>query len=236
MSSIRVAELWRFPVKSLVGEQVARLEVDQRGGVGDRLWSVYTADGKLGSGKSGRRFDAVPGLLDVRAQLIEGRVQITLPDGTTAFTDDPVAGRKLSTYVGQPVTLAAETGTPHFDDGPISLMGTASLAALAEEQHAPVDRTRFRANILVETDGAYVEDTWVGRELLVGSVRLRVDKMLPRCVMVNMSTADLPAQPGNLAALGRIHDACMGVVASVVDGGVIAIGDVIAIDPLVPLT
>jgi hypothetical protein len=54
--------------------------------------------------------------------------------------------------------------------------------------------------------------------------------MLPRCAMVNMSTADLPGQPGNLTALGRMHQACMGVVSSVIGPGVINVGDVITLE------
>jgi len=229
MTPARVIELWRFPVKSLVGEAVLSIDVNGRGFDGDREWSVKTEDGRLGSGKTGRRFTAVPGLLDVRAAIVEGRVLVTYPDGTQAFADDPAAEERLSVLVGRRVSFDLEGDEPHFDDGPVSLMGSASLAALSAEQGTLVDRTRFRANVIVATDEAFVEDTWVGRDIEVGAVRLHVDKMLPRCVMVNMSTADLPEQPGNLTALGRIHQACMGVVASVVGAGRMSVGDIITI-------
>lgn len=60
--------LHRFPVKSMSGEERNHLDVDARGCVGDRVWSVRTADGKIGSGKNTRRFAAVPGLLELRAE------------------------------------------------------------------------------------------------------------------------------------------------------------------------
>ena len=47
-----VAELWRYPVKSLLGEQLPEVEVDERGVIGDRLYAVTDRDGKLGSGKT----------------------------------------------------------------------------------------------------------------------------------------------------------------------------------------
>lgn len=55
---------------------------------------------------------------------------------------------------------------------------------------------------------------------------LRVAMPSPRCVMVDMQTADLPAQPGNLKAVGRINDVLLGVVAAVSQPGTINIGDV----------
>ena len=43
--------------------------------------------------------------------------------------------------------------------------------------------------------------------------------------MINMASADLPEQPGNLAALGRLNEQCLGVIAQVVTPGRIATGD-----------
>ena len=55
----RVASLHRYPVKSLLGEDLDELTLDERGVVGDRLWSVRTRADKIGSGKSTSRFEAV---------------------------------------------------------------------------------------------------------------------------------------------------------------------------------
>jgi uncharacterized protein YcbX len=128
----RMALLHRFPVTSMLGEQVAVLDGDERGCVGDRSWSVVTAAGKIGSGKSTRRFAAVPGLLAVRAAERDGVVLVTFPDGTTCPVHDAEAAARLSRHVGQPVTLARESSVSHLDDGPVSLLGRASVAAVAE--------------------------------------------------------------------------------------------------------
>jgi uncharacterized protein len=53
---MRIAELWRYPVKSMRGEQVEALTIDSRGVKGDRLFAVTDVDGKFGSGKNTRRF------------------------------------------------------------------------------------------------------------------------------------------------------------------------------------
>ena len=107
----RVSELHRYPVKSLTGEQVPRLRVEERGVVGDRLWSVRDPDGKLGSGKSSRRFRRMPGLLELRARYDEpydGVPVLTFPDGRTVDGDDPgplLSGWKDTVFVDRGSTV-----------------------------------------------------------------------------------------------------------------------------------
>ena len=222
----RVASLHRYPVKSMLGETLSHLDVDERGVTGDRRWSVRTPENKMGSGKSSNRFDAVVGLLDIRAAMNDqGAVVVSFPDGSDLAVDDPVAAERLSALLGRPLTFAAESDVTHFDDGPVSIIGRASVQALADARGEDVDPRRFRANLLVDTDVAFGEDAWMGRQLRVGTAVLEVILPSPRCVMINMASADLAAQPGNLAALGRLHDSCLGVIARVVTPGRIATGD-----------
>ncbi|HEY7280425.1 MAG TPA: MOSC domain-containing protein [Actinomycetota bacterium] len=225
MTGIRVAALRRFPVKSMLGELCEWLDLDARGSVGDRVWSVRTAEGKIASGKDTRRFAAVIGMLELRASERAGRVVITFPGGVESAVDDPATPGLLSMHLGRTVTVARETEVSHFDDGPVSLVGTASVDALGTERSEEVDSARFRPNILLATDEPFVEDSWIGRRVEVGSAALRVLARSPRCVMINMASADLPEQRGNLAAIGRLHDACLGVIANVEAPGRIALGD-----------
>lgn len=230
-----VASLHRYPVKSLLGEQVDRLEVDARGCSGDRVWALTTGGGMLASGKSGRRFTAVPGLQQVRARLVDGTVVLRLPDGTETSVDDPAAPALLSASLGREVALVRETddgsddglhdGVGHFDDGPVSLLGTASVAAVADDLGAPVPSSRFRPNVVLRTDEPWAEDAWDGRRLQVGDVLLDVVQTSPRCTMVDAATADTPAQPGVLKAVGRLNGAELGIIAEVVRGGTVAVGD-----------
>jgi uncharacterized protein len=54
--------LWRYPVKSLLGERLQAIEVEARGLQGDRRFAVTDRHGKIGSGKTTRRFRLLPGL------------------------------------------------------------------------------------------------------------------------------------------------------------------------------
>lgn len=225
----RVHALHRFPVKSMTGEQLDRLECDARGVVGDRIWSVRTTEGKIGSGKNTRRFATVDGLLRLRAASLGHRVQVTLPAGRACFADESAAAALVSQWVGQPVTLARETEVSHFDDGPVSLVGLASVDAVRQERGEDVDPVRCRANILVSGWAPFAEDELVGRRVRIGTVVLDVVQQSPRCVMVDLETADLPEQKGNLRAIGRLNDANLGVIATVVTPGSMATGDLVEV-------
>ena len=101
-----VATVYRYPVKSLLGERLATADVDTRGLVGDRLYAIRDHDGKLGSGKSSQRFRRMDGLQLLRAQYDGTDVVIEMPDGTSARSDDADRAAQLVTaHVGRPVTL-----------------------------------------------------------------------------------------------------------------------------------
>ena len=108
-----VAGIWRFPVKSMKGEQIAQGEFTEKGLVGDRAYALIDVDtGKVASAKSVRLF---PDLFDCSASFVEppqpGRevppVQITLADGSTVRSDADDADQLLSAFFGREVTLAS---------------------------------------------------------------------------------------------------------------------------------
>src|SRR5213080_2694755 len=107
-----VATVWRFPVKSMGGEQLQEVEVTERGVFGDRAYALIDKDtGKVVSAKSVRLF---PTLLDCKAAFVEPprrggdlpAVQILLPDSTTVRSDSGEVDRVLSAYFKRNVTLA----------------------------------------------------------------------------------------------------------------------------------
>lgn len=218
-----VVALCRYPVKSLRGESLARLDVETRGVVGDRLFAVRNADGKFGSGKSTRRFRKMDGLLELTAAYDGATPMLTFPGGDRMAGDDPAVHERLSAHVGQVVTLAREADISHFDDSPIHLLTTASLRTLGL---GVADAARFRPNIVIEAPGyGFIEDGWIGREVLLGEgVRLRITGGAVRCVMIGMAQADLPAQPHLLRRVADLHETCFGVYAQVAQPGVVELG------------
>jgi uncharacterized protein len=106
-----IATLWRFPVKSMGGEQLQEATVTERGFLGDRAYALMDNDtGKVVSAKSVKLFT---NLLDCKAEFVEPPrggddlppVQIRLPDGTTVRSDSGDVDRVLSAYFERNITL-----------------------------------------------------------------------------------------------------------------------------------
>src|SRR2546421_2075985 len=105
---MRVSELWRYPVKSLQGEQVDSVAVTADGLEGDRRFAIY--DVETGFGLTARR---VPELLFASARWQDdGMVEITLPDGSRPRDDDA-----LSAWLGRPVALRSVEADGDRRDG-----------------------------------------------------------------------------------------------------------------------
>jgi uncharacterized protein len=159
-----VKEIRRFPVKSILGETLSSVSIDERGLLGDRLWAIKNMSGKFGSGKTTRRFQQMDGLFKYRARY-EGTTPIlTMPDGTDYRGDNNDVNEALTKLLGFQVTLAREESIPHFDEGPISIITTSGLRILSQELGEPVDPRRFRANFLIDTETTgYLEKDWEDR-------------------------------------------------------------------------
>jgi len=100
-----VAGLRRYPVKSMLGEDLRASDVTWRGLAGDRVLAVVHRDtGKVASAKDPRLWR---GMLKLAATGSGPLVKITLPDGTAITGSDPGVDALLSGLLGQPVTLTA---------------------------------------------------------------------------------------------------------------------------------
>jgi uncharacterized protein YcbX len=222
-----VLDITRYPVKSMGGERLDRVAVTRRGLDGDRVWAVYTADGRIGSGKNSWRFRRVDGLLDLRSRRHGDGTLIELPDGSTAAAGDPDTDRRLSAVLGRPVTVRTESTLSHHDDSPLHLVTTASLRRLGDLFGEPVDARRMRANLLLDVAGsAFAENGWHGRELRIGdTVVLTLGAGMTRCVMVNAPQRTLPPEPGLLKLIGTANELELGLQAAVARTGDIAVGD-----------
>ena len=106
-----VVSLWRYPVKSMMGEELNAVHVTERGLLGDRAYAlVDRSTAKVASAKNPRKW---AGLFDCRASFIEppniGQalppVRITLPDGSTLTSNESDANPALSNLFGRDVTL-----------------------------------------------------------------------------------------------------------------------------------
>jgi uncharacterized protein len=107
-----VVGLWRYPVKSMMGEELNAAEVTDRGLVGDRQFAVVDAStGKVAGAKNPRKWG---NFFDFRAAYVEPpqsglklpAVRLTLPDGTVVTSEQTDLAEVLSTALGREVAFA----------------------------------------------------------------------------------------------------------------------------------
>lgn len=241
----QVDALWRYPVKSLRGEQLEELDVAARGVEGDRAYGVMDRATRtvLSAKREGRLFEA-------GASFRDGEVAITLPDGR-AYGRGTALDEALSHWLGREVALveAATFGAATFqipedferddsallswegvegsfvDESELHLLSTGDLAALAGERpDLHWDARRFRPNLVLAGDP--LDGLEPGDVLAVGATRWEITKGCSRCVMTTRP------QPGGLAReldvlrhVARRHDGVVGWRARVVHAGRVRRGD-----------
>lgn len=222
-----VSQLWRYPVKSFRGERLVEATLDRRGLVGDRAFAVRDANGKLGSGKTTRRFRLLRDLFDFSAETDDGTIRVRTPDGGSLCVGDPELDALLSARYGEPVAVAPERDVPHFDAGPVHLLSTSSLDWVGEGYgRTGGDARRYRPNIVLDgLERGLVEEGWIGATVTLGSCVLDVSSTVERCVMPTFRQDELPRAPDLLRFLVRRNRTMLGVYADVVAPGTIRLGD-----------
>lgn len=104
MTTYSIAELWRYPVKSMGGERVESLELRVSAVVGDRRWAVRnTETGKIASAKRPRPYGQ---LLEWSASIhADGRVIVTAPEGRKFAAGSGELDAALTEALGEPVQV-----------------------------------------------------------------------------------------------------------------------------------
>jgi uncharacterized protein YcbX len=253
---MRLAQITRYPVKSLQGEILSTAEIEPDGLRGDRCWGIR--DETTGKVLTGRR---APRLLFAAAALApDGTPVITLPTGVTCHGPGADTDAALSRWLGKPVRLVGSVGAPagraeYFADAtddasqaiewtmpadrfvdalPLLVLTTASLrTAAALHPDGDWNVRRFRPNLLVEVgDDGWIEDGWcAGATLRIGAVELRPQEPCMRCTMVTRPQPDLGADPGIFRTLARHHRGLFGAWTAVATGGSVRVGTEVGIEP-----
>jgi uncharacterized protein YcbX len=245
---MQLTAIWRYPVKSLQGEQVAEAALDADGVRGDRCWGIR--DAATARILTGRR---EPRLLLAAAALREdGEPEIALPDGTVVSGVGDASDGALSEWLGRPVSLVPAAGASggkaeYFADAtddtsdaiewtmpagrfvdalPLLVLTTASLRTTAAfHPDGDWDVRRFRPNLLIDLDGdGWVEDTWCGRTLRIGDVELAPQVGCVRCTMVTRAQPGLERDLDIYKAVARHHDGNLGVWTTITTPGTVRTG------------
>lgn len=236
MPSGTVSRLWRWPVKSMGGEEVRALRLGPRGAGGDRAHAVLHEHKGAWRPLTARE---APRLLAWRAAYpfnLDAAVDpaspphaiVTDPAGVRSWRwGDPRLRSALERDLGRTVRLERDPGGIPDVPATVLVTATATLASLAEELATAIDVRRFRPNLHLDLDAApWAERDWAGAEIeLEGGVRLRVDGPCERCAIPTRDPDTQEKWPQLLRHLAAEHGQDFGVLARVSVPGRVAAGE-----------
>jgi uncharacterized protein len=261
MTETHVGEVAQLGVTAVKGTRLEcpeRVEVGPGGVAGDRRFFLRACSDDVQLDARSGPVQAIRSAYDPATEILSLR----FPDGTTVEDrigrGEPAAGlvswdgrrpvrgvlvsgqfnRALSAHLGWPVELI-EVGADdqRYDVAPLTLVSQASIARLGEALGvAGLDGRRFRMTATLAGPAAHDEDRWRGRELAIGSCRMRVGGPVPRCVAVThqpesgardhaVLKAIVNSRAPGVSDAGETVRAPFGVYAHVVESGSMAVGD-----------
>ncbi len=221
-----VVSLWRYPVKSMMGEELNGAEVTERGLLGDRAYALLdSSTAKVVSAKNPRKW---PNLFDFRAAFVEPPrtgekippVRIALPNGTTLTSEQRELNQVLTNALGRAVTLATATPeTPSLEEYWPDMEGLAHRETVTDEA--------IPAGTFFDLAVAHVLTTATLDRLrdLYPQGRFEVRRFRPNIVVQPSSGEKTPRDPGILRTAAQHNQVNVGVYAAVVRGGTIRRGD-----------
>lgn len=211
---MHVAEIWRYPVKSMAGERLERAQIGTDGIQGDRVVHVSGPGGRVVTSRTHPRLLGLRGALGADGEpLVDGRPW-TAPESAALVRE----------AAGPAAHLVRYDGPERFDVLPLLVGTDGAFAELG------VDHRRLRPNIVVAGVDGLAEREWPGRRLRISQVVIGVAKLRSRCVM---TTYDPDTQVQDLSVLRRIASDFGGRMAldcEVLRGGWIALGDPVELE------
>lgn len=215
---MHVAELWRYPVKSLGGERLDEAELGLEGIPGDRLVHVRNGNGRVVTSR------IRPALLGLRGSLG--------PDGEPLIDGRPWDAPESHATVGAALgnvlggwELVRDDSLERFDVLPLSIATDGTIAALG------YDGRRLRPNIVVGGVEGLAERGWPGRMLRIGDAWIAVARLRPRCVMTTFDPDTQVQDPGVLQRIVAEFDGAVALDCTVVRPGRIRVGDEVSLRP-----
>jgi uncharacterized protein YcbX len=212
MMTLRISQLWRYPVKSLAGESLPAAVIGPDGIPGDRIVRVRGPEG-VRTARRQYRLLGLRGTLDA-----DGRARINnLP------WDSPHALALVKAAAGTDARLEAWDGLDRFDILPLLVATDGAVAEFGR------DVRRLRPNILIEGVDSLAERDWPGSELHIGDAIVRLDSLRGRCHMTTIDPDTLDVDPAVLRDIVRRFGGKLALNAEVVRAGTIRVGDEVRI-------
>jgi hypothetical protein len=208
---MKIAEIWRYPVKTMGGEVLARARVGPLGIEGDRVVHVEDARGRLITSRTHPRFLAHKGTLGQDGEpLVDGRPWRS-----------PEVAEEVVGIAGAGARLVRFDGAERFDVLPLLVATDGAIAAFGH------DRRRLRPNLVIGGVDGMAEREWPGSTLRVGDVLIGVEQLRQRCIMTSFDP-DTVVQDRNVTrGIFERFGGTLALDCFVIEGGEISVGDAV---------
>ena len=200
---MHVAHLWRYPVKSMRGEELTTAVVTEAGIAGDRRVQVISPSGRFITSRTH------PKLLLYRAT--------TREDGQILVDGEPWDSPSVAERVG--ARLVRYEGPERFDVLPLLVATDGAIQDFGR------DYRRLRPNIVIGGVEGLAEREWEGKSLVIGDCVIAVDSLRMRCVMTTYDPDTAEQDISVLRDIVRRYDGEIALNCDVVRGGTISVGD-----------
>lgn len=208
ISNMHVAALWRYPVKSMAGEPLSRVEITSAGLAGDRVVQVYRPNGRVATARTCPKLLGHRATLDASGEpLVDGR----------PWTD-PAVLEDVRRAVEPEARLARDEALDRFDILPLLVVTDGAVAAFGR------DVRRLRPNIVIAGVEGLAERGWAGGELRIGDVRIGIQGLRRRCVMTTFDPDTLQMDPSVIRDIVKRFGGHFALDCFVIHGGDIAVG------------
>jgi uncharacterized protein len=226
-----IKALFRYPVKSMAGESLNTAALGWHGIEGDRRLAFRRVQETGGFPwlTAGR----LPALICYQPYAANGAGQPThvrTPEGRELPLYSDALRTELAELHGGELQLM-QLNHGMFDEAPLSLITTGTIATIAKQAGTDIDLRRFRPNILVESasEAPFPEDSWIGKLILFGAgpnaPAMSVAQRDVRCAMVNLDPDTGTATPHILKAVVQANQNNAGVYGAAFRVGKISVGD-----------
>lgn len=235
-----VVRIYRYPVKSMAGEEVREIYIHESGLNGDRIFSLYDKESKR-SGlpyftgrEKGKLLLFRPRIINEKnvaedwPQDFRPKVVVQLEDIAKELDiESPEFMEFINAFSGRELVLDYKRAGMQ-DSKPVSIIGLSSVRQIGYESGNPeLDLRRFRENLYIDwgDTAPFYEDSLVGKSIQVGGAVLHIAKRNERCPMICTHPDSAVYDKSVLAAVAKNHDKNAGVLAIIRKQGIVCVGD-----------
>lgn len=206
---MKVAEIWRYPVKTMAGEKLQQVRIGPLGIEGDRVVHVEDGEGRVITSRSHPRFLGHKGTLGPDGEpLVDGQLWHSLE-----------VAAKVVDIGGPDAKLVRYDGVERFDVLPLLVATDGAIAAFGH------DHRRLRPNLVIGGVEGLAERDWPGGCLRIGKVIIGVQDLRQRCIMTAYDPDTLIRDRGITQEIYRRFEGKLALNCFVIEGGEISVGD-----------